>query len=219
MVDLQDVLHAGDERGVGLRRDDPLLLQVRLESVFLSVRRRSCCRWRDRRCSAPRRRFPAASASTACVLFRRRRAGERDQLGLGGTSSKMRFLAELGECLRVRAASTPPSTSRWRSVRAMMSMLVSRRCGEPAIAPGFAGLRGIGLQQDACLQHLPCRTRALLYQRVEALPLVSAERYDVSLYGRLFRDHDASPGNRRYQFRHRPQNQRRGALITGIRVQ
>jgi hypothetical protein len=32
-----------------------------------------------------------------------------------------------------------------------------------------------------------------LYQRVEAFPLVSAERYDVSLYRRLFRDHDESP--------------------------
>jgi transposase len=33
------------------------------------------------------------------------------------------------------------------------------------------------------------------------------ERYDVSLYRRLFRDHDASPGYRRYGFRDRPQNQ------------
>jgi hypothetical protein len=38
LVDLQDVLHAGYEGGVGLRRNDPLLLEVRLESVFLSVR-------------------------------------------------------------------------------------------------------------------------------------------------------------------------------------
>ena len=34
LVDLQDVLHAGYEGGAGLRRDDPLLLEVRLESVF-----------------------------------------------------------------------------------------------------------------------------------------------------------------------------------------
>src|SRR5277367_5962246 len=47
---------------------------------------------------------------------------------------------------------------------------------------------------------------------IEALPLVSAERYDVSLYRRLFRDHDASPGYRRYGFRDRSQNQRRRAL-------
>ena len=51
------------------------------------------------------------------------------------------------------------------------------------------------------------------YQRVEAFPLVSAERYDVSLHGRLFRDHDASPDYRRYQFRDRPQDQRRRALV------
>jgi hypothetical protein len=38
--------------------------------------------------------------------------------------SKMRFLAEVGECLRVRTASRPSSTNRWR-VRAMVSMLVS----------------------------------------------------------------------------------------------
>jgi hypothetical protein len=30
LVDLQDVLHAGYERGVGVWRDDPLLLEVRL---------------------------------------------------------------------------------------------------------------------------------------------------------------------------------------------
>jgi hypothetical protein len=38
LINLQDVLHAGYESRVGLRRDDPLLLEVRLESVFLSVR-------------------------------------------------------------------------------------------------------------------------------------------------------------------------------------
>jgi hypothetical protein len=33
-ADPNDILHAGYERGVGIRRDDPLLLQVRLEKVF-----------------------------------------------------------------------------------------------------------------------------------------------------------------------------------------
>jgi hypothetical protein len=33
------------------------------------------------------------------------------------TPSKMRFLTELGECLRVRAASRPPSTNCWRATR------------------------------------------------------------------------------------------------------
>ena len=60
------------------------------------------------------------------------------------------------------------------------------------------------------------RICALLYQRVEPFPLVSAERHDVSLYGRLFRDHDASPGYQRYRFRDRPQNQRRRALVKSV---
>jgi hypothetical protein len=34
----QHVFHGRHERAVGLRRDDPLLFQVRLENVFLSVR-------------------------------------------------------------------------------------------------------------------------------------------------------------------------------------
>jgi hypothetical protein len=42
LVNLQHILHAGYERGVGIRRDDPLLLQMRLEKVFLPPR---CWRW------------------------------------------------------------------------------------------------------------------------------------------------------------------------------
>jgi hypothetical protein len=38
LLNLQDVFHGGDEGGVGVRRDDPLLFQMRLESVFFSVR-------------------------------------------------------------------------------------------------------------------------------------------------------------------------------------
>jgi hypothetical protein len=38
LINLQDVLHRSYECGVRLGWDDPLLLEVRLESVFLSVR-------------------------------------------------------------------------------------------------------------------------------------------------------------------------------------
>ena len=38
-IDLQNVLHAADKLGVVLRRDTPTLLQMRLDLVFLSVRR------------------------------------------------------------------------------------------------------------------------------------------------------------------------------------
>src|SRR5206468_10213852 len=39
VIDLQHVLHPGHELPALARRDDPLLLEVRLERVFLSTRR------------------------------------------------------------------------------------------------------------------------------------------------------------------------------------
>ena len=205
LVDLQDVLHAGYEGGVGLRRNDPLLLQVR--PIVLSLAR-STMFSSTTAVSSSGQRPPLAS-------FRRRRAGERDQLSLGGTVEEA-LSGGVGGMLAGQ-----------RSIEAFLHQLLPRagdgvdagvQCfGDLAVAPGFAGLRGVRLQQDACLQHLPCRTCALLDERVEAFPLVSAERYDVSLYGRLFRDHDASPGYRRYRFRDWPQHQRRRALGRRIR--
>ena len=38
LIDFQHVFHIGDEAGAGLGRDYPLLFEVRLENVFLSVR-------------------------------------------------------------------------------------------------------------------------------------------------------------------------------------
>ena len=54
-----------------------------------------------------------------------------------------------------------------------------QRLGDPAVAPGFAGLRGIGLQQDACLQHLARGTLPFWISAVEPFPLVIAELDDV----------------------------------------
>jgi len=42
-----------------------------------------------------------------------------------------------------------------------------QRLGDLAVTPAFAGLRRIGLQQDACLQYLANRDLALLDERVE----------------------------------------------------
>jgi hypothetical protein len=55
-------------------------------------------------------------SSSICNVHRARPAGALEQASAinlaSAAPSKMRFLAELGECLRVRAASTPSSTSR-----------------------------------------------------------------------------------------------------------
>ena len=109
--------------------------------------------------------------------------------------SKMRFLAELGGGVLAGQG----------CIEAFPHQLLARagdgvdtrvQCfGNLAVAPANARLRRIGLQ------HLSCGACTLLDQCVEAFPLFSVERYDVSLYGRLFRDHHASPGYRGYRFR------------------
>src|SRR5208283_5359521 len=62
LVDFQHVLHVGDKGRAGLGRDHPLLLEMGLENVYLSVRP-PCCRWRSRR-SATRRPSPPKDAGS-----------------------------------------------------------------------------------------------------------------------------------------------------------
>jgi hypothetical protein len=68
------------------------------------------------------------AVSSSVSVHRLRPLGGAEQASAislaSATPSKMRFLAELGECLRVKAASSPSSTSCWR-VRATVSVLVS----------------------------------------------------------------------------------------------
>ena len=72
--------------------------------------------------------------------------------------------------------------------------------GDFAVSPSFASLRGIGLQQNACLGQLPGRVFTPVftptYQRVEPFPLLIAELHHVPLLGSLFRGHEASPSLR-----------------------
>jgi hypothetical protein len=81
LVNLQYILHAGYERGVGIRWDDPSLLQMRPEKVFLTSAR-SCCRWLGQRSSVPRPALPAVATSTAATL-RRFGTGQGNQLRFG----------------------------------------------------------------------------------------------------------------------------------------
>ena len=68
--------------------------------------------------------------------------------------------------------------------------------GDFAVPPSFASLRGISLQQNACLGQLPGRVFTRTYQRVEPFPLLIAELHHVPLLGNLFRGHEASPSLR-----------------------
>src|SRR5664279_3288034 len=123
LINLQHILHAGYESGVGIRRDDPLLLQVGLERVFFSVRPIVLSLARSTMSNV------TTCSSSSCRVHRLRPLGGAEQakaINLASAApSKMRSLAERGECLRTRTASNPSSTSCWR-VRATVSMLVSR---------------------------------------------------------------------------------------------
>src|SRR6516225_3505007 len=108
LVDCQHILHAGYEGCVGIRRDNPLLLPVRLERVFFSVRPIVLSLARSTMFSS------TTAVSSSFSVHRARPLGGLEQaraISLASAApSKMRGLAEAGECLWVRAASKPPST-------------------------------------------------------------------------------------------------------------
>src|SRR3954451_2965409 len=109
LVDLQHILHGGYEGGVGLGRNDPLLLEMRLERVFFSVRPIVLSLARSTM-------FSSTTAVSSSVNVQRLRplGGDEQASAISLASaapSKMRLRAELGECLRVSAASSPSSTS------------------------------------------------------------------------------------------------------------
>src|SRR3981081_2344010 len=122
LIKLQDVLQCGPEGGSGGRWKDPLLSQMGLESVFFSVRPIVLSLARLTIFSS------TTASSSSCNVQRARPAGGLDQANpihlASAAPSKMRRLAEFGECLRIRAASIPSSTSRWR-VLATLSPLLS----------------------------------------------------------------------------------------------
>src|SRR6204780_5200385 len=122
LINGQNIFHGGHERGIGVGRNDPLLFQMRPENVFFKVRPIVLSLARSTIFSSTT--FSSSSSS----VQRARPAGALEQASAisfaSAAPSKIRFRAEAGECLRVRAASTPSSTSCWR-VRATVSTLVS----------------------------------------------------------------------------------------------
>src|SRR5450432_4183242 len=122
LIDLQHVFHVGDKGRAGVRRDHPLLLAMRFENVFFSVRPMVLSLARSTMCSSTtfsssRRRLQRAKPSGA---------GERvSAINFASAApSKIRGRAELGLYLRLNTASNPSSTS-WRLVRSIVAMLVS----------------------------------------------------------------------------------------------
>src|SRR6476619_1147305 len=210
LVNLQDVLHCSYEGGIGLRRDHPVLLQVRLESVFLSVRPIVLSLARPTICNS------TTAVSSSVSVHRARPLGGGEQASAislaSAAPSKMRFLAELGECLRVRAASIPPSTRCWR-VRAMVSTLVSSaaaiwlslQASPVSEASAFSRMRAFSTWRAG---PLPFWISALSRSRSSPLRFTTyffpAGCFAVTMHLRRCR---------RHRFRGQPQNQRRAGLV------
>src|SRR5258707_12166238 len=122
LIDLQHVLHVGHKGRAGVGRNDPLLLQMRLENVFLRVRPMVLSLARSTMCSSTtlsssRRRLhlacPSGAGPHASVIN-----------FASATPSKIRGRAEFALYLRVSTASNPSSTN-CRRVRRILAMLVS----------------------------------------------------------------------------------------------
>jgi hypothetical protein len=105
--------------------------------------------------------------------------------------SKMRVLAEAGECFGVSTASNPSSTSCWTNSGDRHQAGVQRR-SDPAVAPSFPCLTCISLQQDAGPGQRPRRVLATLDQAIQTLSLFHTELHDILLYGDLFRGHESA---------------------------
>ena len=123
VIDFQHIFHGGHERGVGIRRNDELLFQVRLKEVFFSVRPIVLSLARPTMFSSTTWSSSRRNVHRACPLGGSEQARAISLASLA--PSKIRGLADEGECLRVRTASNPSSTSCCR-VLATVARLVSR---------------------------------------------------------------------------------------------
>src|ERR1700751_548055 len=95
LINVPSVFHSGNEGGVGVRWDDPLLFQMRFERVFVSVRPIALSLARSTIFSL------TTASSSSCKVQRARPAGGLERANAINLSSaapsQMRRLAEFGE--------------------------------------------------------------------------------------------------------------------------
>src|SRR5271166_3156293 len=155
------------------------------------------------------------AVSSSCSVHRARPLGGSEQANAislaSAAPSKMRGLAEAGECLRVSTASNPSSTSCWR-VRATVATLVSRAEAiwlslHPAPADEVSAFNRMCALTNCPARCLPARISVLSCSRSSSLSVtmyfLTAIRFAVTTHLRGFRSH---------RFREPTQNQRRRAL-------
>src|SRR5258707_4120458 len=110
MIHLQHIFHRGNERGTRVGWNDPLFFQMWPEDIFFSVRPIVLSLARSTMFSS------TTLSSSRTSVHRARPFGGGEQakaISLASAApSKMRRLAEFGECLRVSTPSKPSSTNR-----------------------------------------------------------------------------------------------------------
>ena len=111
MIDSDDIFHIGYERGAPLRRDFPILPEVRLKFVFLSMRCIVICETLWARCSS------TAFSARIRTVQRRRPSGDSEQAKAitraSKAPSKISSRDGFSGCLRTNAAANPSSTKRF----------------------------------------------------------------------------------------------------------
>ena len=190
LIDFQDVFHGGDKRRVGVGRNHPLLLAVRLENVFFSVRPIVLSLARSTICSSTtfsssRRRLHLAKPSgtgesVSAISF------------ASAAPSKIRRRAEFELYLRANTASNPSSTS-WRLVRSTVAMLVSSAAAirlslQPSPASDMSAFNRMRAFVSSWAERLPLQN-----QLVESIAFLRVEPDHVFLDGNLFPGHESPP--------------------------
>ena len=195
MINLQHIFHVGDERRVGIRRNDPLFLQMRLEIVFFSVRPIVLSLARS-----------TMFSSTTVVLQQLQRPLACDPWAVENRPGRSVSLPRPRQrCAvwprpanacgpgRPRSLLPPAAGGSGNTYRSLVSRASQCGCHSTLRLP-----RNVSLQQDASLQQ-PGRMFAHMCQRVEPLTLRHAQPDDVFL-DRDFR-HVPIPGNVEYRCR------------------
>ena len=134
VINLQHVFHARYECGVGIRRDDPLLFQVRFKDVFFSVHPIVLSLARATMFSST-----TLSSRRRNVHFARPLGGSEQASAVSLASaapSKMRRLAEAGDRFGVSTASTPFFDQ-------LLDELARRQSRGRCLAPQRSGCRSI----------------------------------------------------------------------------
>src|ERR1019366_8207144 len=190
-VHLKHVLHGGDEGGVGIRRDHPLLLEMRLENVFFSVRPIVLSLARSTMFSST-----TLSSSSRSVHFARPRGGAEQAKAISLASfspSKIRALAEVARCLRVSAASKPSSTNCWRVRHTVARLVSSAFTIWLSLHPSPALDVSAFLQQDTRLHQKLRGALAGADQFMQMPAFVAGQFHDVLFYAYLFGSHESPP--------------------------